>query len=200
MDRIIDVLKIVKEDVLRILAERSEKVSLEFIKAEIKVASSIVSKVIEILQGENLISTENGFIMLTTNGLVQAAEIVEKHLVIEEYFKARRNKKEAHEIANLLEHSISKEVLENIKKLSTLKKRGISLINFGLNKNGLITSIPSSDYKLFERMISFGILPGHLIKVTHEVPDGVIVKMGNQEIILDRVIAKGIKVLEHEIS
>ena len=48
----LDVLKIVKEDILRILSERSESTSLETIKNGIKVAQSIISESLE--ETENL--------------------------------------------------------------------------------------------------------------------------------------------------
>lgn len=46
----LDVIKIVKEYVLRILCERSKKTLLEVIKDEIKVAHLIISKAIEELR------------------------------------------------------------------------------------------------------------------------------------------------------
>jgi len=79
-----------------------------------------------------------------------------------------------------------------------LRTEGFPLTKFGCNKKGLITDIMSSDYKLFERMISMGILPGKVIEVTHEIPSGVIVKINNKKIVLDKTIAKEIKVLEYE--
>lgn len=192
--------KIVKEDMLRILGERKEKVSLKSMKAKIKVSHSFVLKAIKSLEEEGLISVEKEFIRLTKNGWDEAEDIAKKHLVLENYFKETRSEREAHRAAHLLEHYVSEEVINNIKKIFTLKKEGVPLTKFGLNKEGLITDIMFSDYKLFERMISMGILPGEAIEVTNKIPSGVIVRINNKKIVLDKTIAKEIKVLEYEKS
>ena len=192
--------KIIKEDILRILGEREKKVLLRSIKNKIRVSHSSMSEAIESLKEEDLVSVEQGFIGLTKKGLDKAKHIVKRHLVLENYFKDGRSKREAHRSAHLLEHYISEEVINNIKKKLTLKKEGISLTKFGFNKEGLITDIMFSDYKLFERIVSMGILPGEIIEVTHEISSGVVVKINNKKFVLDKIIAKEIKVLDFEKS
>lgn len=192
--------KMIKEDILRILGERKKKVSLRSIKTKIRVSHSSMSETIESLEEEDLVSVEKGIIGLTKNGLDEAKHIVKKHLVLENYFKEGKSKREAQRSAHLLEHYISEEVINNIKKILTLKKEGIPLTEFGFNKEGLITDIMFSDYKLFERIVSMGILPGEVIEVTHEIPSGVVVKINNKNFVLDKIIAKEIKVLEFEKS
>jgi len=191
-----DISKIVKEDILRILGERKVKVSLESIESEIKVSHSLLSKTIKSLEEENLIQVEKGLIRLTKNGREESKVIVKKHHVLENYFKEKRSEREAHQAAHHIEHFISEEVLNNIKKINTLNKEGIPLVKFGLKKEGLITDIMFSDYKLFERLVSMGILPGEKIEITNKIPTGVIVKTNNKKIVLDKIIAKEIKVLE----
>ena len=44
MDKESDVLKIIREDILRILAETKNKVSVESIKDEVKASDSFISK------------------------------------------------------------------------------------------------------------------------------------------------------------
>ena len=191
-----DISKIVKEDILRILGERKVKVSLESIEFEIKVSHSLLSKTIKSLEEENLVKVEKGLIRLTKKGREESKVIVNKHQVLENYFKEKRSEREAHRAAHLIEHYISEEVLNNIKKINTLNKEGIPLVKFGLKKEGLITDIMFSDYKLFERLVSMGILPGEKIEITNRIPNGVIVKTNNKKIVLDKIIAKEIKVLE----
>jgi Mn-dependent DtxR family transcriptional regulator len=193
-----DLLKIVKEDTLRILGEMKKKVSLRSLRMKLKVSPSFMSNAIESLEKEGMISVEKGFVKLTKTGQDEAKGIIEKHLVLENYFKATRSEREAHRAAHLLEHYVSGQVIDNIKRMSTLKKEGVPLLQFGLNKEGLITDIMFSDYKLFERMISMGILPGELLEVTHMIPSGVVVRTSNKKIVLDKTIAKEIKVLAYE--
>jgi Mn-dependent DtxR family transcriptional regulator/Fe2+ transport system protein FeoA len=193
-----DLLKIVKEDALRILGEMKKKVSSKSLRRKIKVSPAFISEAIESLEKEDMISVENGFVELTKSGQDEAKDLIEKHLVLENYFKATRSEREAHRAAHLLEHYVSGQVIDNIKRMSTLKREGVPLIQFGLNREGLITDILFSDYKLFERMISMGILPGEVLEVTHMIPSGVVVRTSNKKIVLDKTIAKEIKVLAYE--
>jgi Mn-dependent DtxR family transcriptional regulator len=57
-----NILNIVKEDILRVLAEKKKKVLLDSIKAEIKVSSFFMSKALKKLEKEGLIRTEGNFI------------------------------------------------------------------------------------------------------------------------------------------
>lgn len=198
--RKLDVLKIVKEDVLRILCERRERTSSEIIRDEINVTNSILSETFKELEKDNLITIQENFISLTELGQEKAKTILKKHLVLENYFKKKRSSIEAHTAAHIIEHYISGEVINNIKKLSTLKKGGIPLTKFGLNKEGLIAEITFSDFRLFERAVSMGIFPGEKITVISEIPQGIILKIKNKKFALDRSIAKGIKAVEYEKS
>jgi Mn-dependent DtxR family transcriptional regulator len=195
-----DILEIVKEDILRILGERKKKVSLETITNEINVFSSFVSRVINELEKEELIQSQQAFFKLTEKGKEKAKSVLRKHLVLENYFKERRSKKEAHEIAHILEHYISEEIIRNIKKLSTFKGIGIPLTELELHKESLITDITIPDDKLFERIVSMGIFPGEKIRMVNVISGRVIVRIQNKKFALDKNIAKEIKVLEHEES
>jgi len=187
----------VKEDVLRILCETSERTSSEIMKDKIKVAHTLLSEALKELQREDLITIQENSISLTELGREKAKTILEKHLVLEDYFEKTRSKMEAHTAAHIIEHYVSREVINNIKKLSTLKKGGIPLTQFELNKEGLIAEITFSDYRLFERAVSMGIFPGEKIMVISEIPQGIILKINNKKFALDRSIAKGIKALEY---
>lgn len=195
-----DILEIVKEDILRILGERKKQVSLETITNEIKVFSSFISRVINELEKEELIQSQQAFFKLTEKGKEKAKSVLRKHLALENYFKERRSKKEAHEIAHILEHYISEEIIRNIKKLSTFKGIGIPLTDLELHKESLITDITVPDNKLFERMVSMGIFPGEKISLANVISSCIIVKIKNKKFALDNNIAKEIKVVEYEKS
>ena len=198
MTKELNISKIVKEDVLRILGETNNKVSFETARSRIKIPDSILSRIIKRLEQENLIKTENGFIRLTTKGRDEAKDILKKHLFLENYFKKRRSEIKAHQIAHLLEHYVSEEVINDIKKLSTFKDEGIPLTKFKLHKEGTITDITFSNSALFERIISMGIFLGEKLIVTNEIHHGVIVKIRNKKFALDKELAKEIKVVEYE--
>ncbi|MCW4019600.1 MAG: FeoA domain-containing protein [Candidatus Bathyarchaeota archaeon] len=189
-----------REDVLRILGETQNSTLLENVKAEIKAAPTLISKALEELQQEGLIELKEKSISLTPLGQETAKNLLESHLVLEDYFGKTESKIDAHTAAHLTEHYVSREVLNNIKKLSTLKTAGTPLNEFGFNKEGVITEIMFSDYRLFERAVSMGIFPGEKIMLLSEVSDGIILQINNKKFALDKSIAKKIKALEYEIS
>jgi len=197
MNKEFNILRIVKEDVLRILGEERRKISLEILKKEIKVSLSFIYDAIEELKIEGLIQSQQSSFKLTEKGQENAKDILKKHLVFEDYFKKTRTEREAHKIANILEHYVSKEVLNNIKKLSTLKEKGIHLTKIKLHERGLITNIEVLDEELFERLVSMGIFPGEKIIVTNELSNVIIVKIKNKKLAIDKNIARKIKVLEY---
>lgn len=186
-----------KENILRILGERSVRTSLETIKDEIKVARPIILKALEELGKDDLIIIQENHISLTKLGQKKAKTVLEAHFILEDYFRKTSSKIEAHTAAHILEHYVSEEVINNIKKLSTLKKEGVPLTAFELNKEGLISEITFSDYKLFERAVSMGLFPGERIRVMSEVPNGIVLKVKNKKFALDRSIAKGIKAVKY---
>ncbi|MGB3478053.1 MAG: FeoA domain-containing protein [bacterium] len=188
------------EDILRTIGERKGAVSLDIIKSEIKVYFSFISEAIEILEKEGFIRSQQGSFKLTEKGERRAKAILRKHSVFEGYFERTKTKKEAHEIAHILEHYVSEEVINNIKKLSTFKGKGNSLTKLKIHKSGLITNIAIPNSRLFERMASMGIFPGEEITIVNEVPNAIIIKIKNNKFALDKEIAESIKVLEYEKS
>lgn len=197
MNKEFSILRIVKEDILRILGEERSRVSLKILKEEIKVSLSFIYEAIEVLEREGLIQSQQSFFRLTDKGEENAKEVLEKHLVFENYFKKTRTENEAHKIAHILEHYVSEEVLNNIKKLSTYKKEGIYLTNLNLRKKGLITNITISDNGLFERVVSMGIVPGEEVMIMSEASNAMVIKIKNKKFALDKDIARKIKVLEY---
>ncbi|MEA1995591.1 MAG: iron dependent repressor, metal binding and dimerization domain protein [Campylobacterota bacterium] len=193
----IEILKIVEEDILRILTEEG-KATPDALKGWIKVSYSFVSKAIQKLEDENLIRKEFSFYELTETGKEKGESILKKHLILENYFKKIRSGKEAHKEADLLEHYISGEVLNNIKELSTFKKESVSLIKLELHEDRLITDILIPGNELFERIISMGIVPGERIKMLNKIPGGMIVKIENKKFAIDKQIAEKIMVLDYE--
>jgi Mn-dependent DtxR family transcriptional regulator len=193
-----DTLRIAKEDVLRILAEKAGKKSpLESIKLEVKVSNSFISEAIRGLEKESLLQVREDFIGLTKKGQDYARGILEKHLTFEGYLKKTRSEVEAHEAAHILEHYVSQEVTDNVKRLSTFEKEGSPLTEFEFNKEGIITNITFSDPTLFERIVSMGIVPGERIKITSKIGNTIIVD-AVKRFALGEDVAQGIEVLAYE--
>ncbi|MBL7197432.1 MAG: FeoA domain-containing protein [Candidatus Omnitrophica bacterium] len=194
MEKESDVLRIVKEDILEVLREKNGEVPLLLIEPEIRVSRSFISKAIRELEKEDLIRIKKNLACLTEKGTKKAETIIKKHLILENYFRKIRSKKEAYKAASILEHYVSMEVIDNIKKLSTLKKEGVSLTEFK-QKEGLIADT-IFDVGLFERIISMGIFPGEKIEITNKLPNSIVVEIENKKFALAKKIASGIKVLK----
>lgn len=194
----INIIRIVKEDILRILQEQKEKrASSQFIDLEIDVFGLFFQKAIDELKKENLVKCFKNYISLTKDGKIDAKKIIRKHLILEKYFKATRNSEEAHKMAHILEHYISEQVIRNIKKLSTFKEKnlGVILTELELNIEYLISDIAVPRGGLFERIVSMGIFPGENIKIMNKISNGVVIKIKNKKIALDKKIAEKIKAL-----
>ena len=189
-----DILRIVKEDILEVLKEKNGKVPLLLIEPEIRVSRSFISKAVRELEKEDLIQIEKDLICLAKEGMKKAEDIIKKHLILENYFRKIRSNKDAYKAASILEHYVSMEVIDNIKKLSTFKKEGVPLTEFE-QEEGLITDI-IFDIGLFERLISMGIFPGEKIKITNKLPNSIVVKIENKKFALSKKIAREIKVLK----
>jgi Mn-dependent DtxR family transcriptional regulator len=196
MEKEPEILKIVKEDILRLLAEEKTGVSLNYIMDDVKVSKSYMDKAINNLKKDDLILAKNGVLKLTTKGEAVAQDILKKHLVLEKYFEEIKSKKEAHRISHIIEHYISGEVLDNIKKLGTYKNRGLPLSEFEKEK-GMITDIVVEE-QLFERIISMGIFPGEKIRIIDKLPNGIVFKIRNKKIFLAKEVAEKINVFAYE--
>ena len=194
MEKESDVLRIVKEDILEVLKEKNGKVPLLLIEPEIRVSRSFISKSVRELEKEDLVRIKKDLICLAEKGVKKAENIIKKHLILEDYFRKIRSKEEAYKAASILEHYVSMEVIDNIKKLSTFKKEGVPLTEFK-QKEGLITDT-IFNMGLFERIVSMGIFPGERINITNSLPDSIVVKIENKKFALSKKIARGIKVLK----
>ena len=193
----LNILRIVKEDILEALGRKNKKIPFSLIEPEIKVSRSFISKALGELKREGLVKSEGELVFLAEEGKKKAENFIEKHSIIENYFKRKKGEKMAWKAASILEHYVSMEIIDNIKKLSTLKKEGMPLTEFKQGK-GLITDIIFG-IGLFERIISMGIYPGKRIKITNKLPNSIIVEVGNKKFALDKNIAKGIKILDLKV-
>jgi len=191
-----NVLNIVEEDILEALARKNEKILISLVEPEIKVSRFFISKAIEELEKDGLIKTEKGLVFLSEKGVKRAKDIIKKHSVIENYFKKLKSREDAWKAASILEHYVSEEVIENIRKLSTLKREGVPLPENKLPNKGMISDVDIGDYRLFERIISMGIFPGEKIKIVAMLSNSIVVVIGNKKFALDRNIANRIKVIK----
>jgi Mn-dependent DtxR family transcriptional regulator len=181
------ILKIVKEDMLRDLAESKDRLHINSIKSKINVSSFLTFKALKEFEKEGLIKTKKDLISLTVDGQKKSKNILRKYLILENYFKKYPDVDDitAHKKAHTLERYVSEEVIRNIKRMHTLKENAIPSTNFSLRKEGLIADINiTKNHNLFERIVSMGIFPGNRIKILAIIPEIFVVKIGNKKFAL----------------
>lgn len=195
---------IVKENILRVMLEepsRSKDIGKvrELSKEFIILGSWQIDldvyfmEVLDDLQVAGLLTINQNQVSITKDGLIEAANILSKHQAIEKFFMKDLDKNEAHIAAGILEHFISKEVLENMNRIRSLEENGIELVNF-TSDEGIITALIIDDTQLFERMVSMGICPGERIKIIAKVAAGFIVKLKHTQIAIDNSLCNKILV------
>jgi Mn-dependent DtxR family transcriptional regulator len=190
-----DIQRLIKEDILRILYEEGEGISPKELDEGIDAPYNSILKSIEELCLEKLIEySSNQILNLTPKGRVKAKEIYEKHLVIENYYIENKTKTNAHNIAHLLEHYISKEVILNLNLINSFKNQGIPLLETIVGHEYFITDLKIYiGDKLFERLASMDIYPGKKIVVSAILSNCIILEIGNKKIAIDKDIANQIR-------
>ena len=197
-------LEIVKVNILRVLIEETcgseaiskvQELSKELIIPESweKNPNEFFLEGLNELHKEGLVCVQDEKITITEDGMIQAEKILNYHKVIEDYFKRDFNEEDAHKIAHILEHYISKEVVENMKIIDELEGFEIPLSEFS-SSEGIITRLSFDEPQLFERIISMGVCPGQRITIIARVGIGIIVKLRNTQLAIDYRISKGIMV------
>ena len=197
---------IAKDNILRVLIEETPgfeelEIVKELMKEEIipeswckKKPVEFFSKGIMELEEAGYIKIEDKKVSLTNKGIERANKIYEDHQVIENLFMQDFDEEKAHIFAHILEHLISKEVIEYMKKIDDLKGHGISLTEFPATE-GIITQLQIEDGQLLERIISMGVCPGQRILIIARLKAGIVVKLKHTQLAIDNDIAKGIMVV-----
>ena len=196
--------EVVKENILRVMMEEmSNSEDIEKIRKLVKepivpgswetdLGEYFTDALID-LQENGLVTISKNKISITKDGQIEATIIFSKHKVIEKFFLKDLNISEAHKAADILEHLISTEVIENMNRINSLEENGVGLNKFTSNE-GIITKLKIDDTQLFERMISMGICPSQRIKIIAKVASGFIVKLKHTQIAIDNSLLNGILV------
>ncbi|MFW9987380.1 MAG: metal-dependent transcriptional regulator [Candidatus Odinarchaeota archaeon] len=195
---------IVKENILRVLLE--ETYGTEYIKRVRELAKHAIipdafntnldeyfMESLKELQVSGLVEINEDEVTITKKGREKAENIFSKHKIIERFFLKDFDETESHKLADILEHSISKEVLENMTHINSLVGYGVPL-NEIVSKEGIITDFRIEDTQLVERLISMGLCPGQKIKIIARLAPGIILKIKNTQVAVDKDICNGIMV------
>lgn len=191
-------IQIIKEDILRTIGEKKTQSTFSYLQKEIGIKKSILRKIAEELIKEQLLRKEEEEFSLTEKGEAKINNLLKKHFALENYYKKSKGEKEAHLIAHALEHYISQEVIDKIKRLDLLKDKGQSLIRLNSGGGGIISDFEFSDFHLFERIVSMGIFPGEELFLFRKINDGIVIGIKNKKFAIDKTIAKKIKLVKND--
>lgn len=113
---------------------------------------------------------------------------------IESFIKNQTNSCDANQMAHILEHSLTEDVIKNMFAVSSLKKQGIPLSQFIL-PSGTIVDISWNSCNLMTNLISIGIFPGQRIQILSKLVNNYLLEVKRSKIAIDRILAKAIKLI-----
>ncbi|MCS7232885.1 MAG: FeoA domain-containing protein [Synergistetes bacterium] len=172
-----DWLKILIEDILRLLKEKDKPLSIREIELDTKSEISDIREAIEKLKEKNLVKEEKGCLSLTKEGEETAKRIYDYHKAIESLF--------SHEVAHSIEH-LEEDVRERVKIIKGEAKPIEEM------EEGIISAIKVENPKTLSRIIGIGLIPGASFKVLKLRDDVIILESKGRLIALDRALSKSL--------
>lgn len=166
------------------LSENSFAVRLVDLARKRLVSLPSALEAVKILEKKNfLIHETRGYIKLTDYGLEQAKKIYEKKKILLQFLVdvLGVDLEVAIRDAHKLEHDISQETFEAIKKFTKLNssnikrkeaKMPLTLADLKVNESGKVVSIDEQAQKLKSKLLSMGVVPGTIVKVEKVAPLG----------------------------
>ena len=120
--------------------------------------------------------------------LFSGKEIHKRHNKIENFIKGKGMLCDAHEMAHILEHELTKETIQKIIKASELKEKGRPLINF-LLPFGTIVDLNLPNCKFWTKLISIGMFPGQKIHIIERNSTNFLIEVKNSRVAIDKILA-----------
>jgi DtxR family Mn-dependent transcriptional regulator len=174
--------------------------------------------IIKVMEGDGLVKIENGKISLTKKGNAMAKSIIRRHRIAEvllsQVFELRDE--DIHAEACKFEHILSPDVTESVctflghppvcshgnpiprgrccrRFKREMKPLVLPLTELSPGEGGRIVFIAPKEHKRLDKLTSFGVVPGSVIKLHQKTPS-FIIKIGETDLAIDEDIAKEIYV------
>ncbi|BEP16861.1 hypothetical protein PYJP_02130 [Pyrofollis japonicus] len=180
MDESSDVLKIAREDVLRLAMEKGGSASVEDIAKEVG-DRELADKAIESLTREGLIEKKDGIVSLTSSGRRFAENIFRKHSLVEAMAKD-------HRIAHFLEHiDVEPGTIREFVSRGKFRR----LTELSISSTGRVIAVTDPRPSLVARVYGVGLLPGRRVRVVARSRGLVVLEVGSEArvVALDEDIA-----------
>lgn len=154
-----------------------------------------MGRILTIMENQNLIIIDNGWIILLEKGQEIGKGILRKYEAIESAFQTETPSINKHKIAHILEHMISNHDIEKIiftQKLSNIDS--IPLSKFTL-PYATIYRISLKNEKMFYKLIALGIYPGQRIEISCRNKYNQVLTIKDSRFAIDRQLAEQIFVI-----
>lgn len=193
-------LKEIMEDILRLAAEKEgDLIPFSLLKSETSASDELFVEAIDRLERKGLASIERDEFILTKIGREKAEKILEKHAIIEKYFKEIFEEPMRHDVAHALEHFVADKTISRMRELLMMNERGKPAPEFPIGREVLIVAIQSTDKNILEKIISLGLAPGGKVKIEERIPSAVIFNIEGRKVALANELAEKIlAVIEDE--
>ncbi len=211
--------RILREDCLKHiqkLALQNKYPSLNSIAGSLGVSLDQAANILESLEKQELVSVIEGKWHLTPAGETVALQVLRAHRLLEKFLAEETgySEEEWHQRAEVLEHSLSKEEIEELSRslgnpshdphgdpIPTSEgkvklREGQSLTMFPINKNGRIIHIPDEPEAVSAQIRAESIVAGMVVRVTESSPTRIKFLSSGEEHILAPMVATNIIVAE----
>lgn len=181
-----------EEDILKFIYESNQNmIPISTLNKEFKNDNYDIQRAIKNLDNKNFIITHNSQLMLTDSGKGVAEKIFTLHNQIEQYLEGENFNLNAHQIAHILEHQLSKEEIEIMVNTSKKKEKGVSLPDFKL-PSGKIVKLDLDNSKIWTKLISIGLFPGQRIHILNRTTSNYLLEIKQSKFAIDKKLAEGI--------
>jgi DtxR family Mn-dependent transcriptional regulator len=178
--------------------------------------------IIKVMKEDGLVETSDGKISLTNKGNAMAKSIIRRHRIAEvllsQVFELRDE--DVHAEACKFEHILGPDVTESVctflghppvcshgnpiprgrccrRFKRKMKPLVLPLTELSPGEDGRIVFIAPKEHKRLDKLTSFGVVPGSVIKLHQKTPS-FIIKIGETDLAIDEDIAKEIYVRKAE--
>ncbi len=157
--------------------------------------SKHLGRYLNILQNDEYLSINNGIIKMTEFGKQEAKKISIKHQTLEYAFETELKTFSPHKIADILEHSLSEQEINNVLRMKQQNKiRSYSLYEFRL-PSATVYNLKFNSEKLFYKILSLGIYPSQRIEILQRNGNNLIIRVKGGRFAIDKKIAQCIQVI-----
>ncbi|MEA3239814.1 MAG: metal-dependent transcriptional regulator [Candidatus Bipolaricaulota bacterium] len=166
-----------EEDVLRLLIEQTTRLESweePQLREALDLSAHDFSVLIAGLEAKEWLRRDGAQLSLTPVGTEVARNLLDRHQTAERFFNEILGEPPAaaHAVAEKLEHVISQQALEELKKSLARARGATPLIDILPGEAGTIVAVRDPGGKSFSRLMGMSLSPGARLKLIRKLPNG----------------------------